>query len=277
MMTETRTFQLGDFEFATIRDFSRRRAPGDLVPEAAPDRLARAARDLGLDPQEIPFDNNNLLVRTGEQNVLFDGGWGTRSEPNRGRLLEGLEAIGLEPGDVDLLAITHGDRDHISGILDQDGQPVFPNARYVLWQGAWDYWTSREEIAGRPLEGVAFTGGTYTNIEDRLERVAADAEFLPGFQLIPAVGHRRDHVVYRITSRGQQLLHLGDAVIHPLVMAHRDWTSSFDSDPARAAEVKQRWLDWAAVEGALLFGTHFPFPAVGHVQQRSEGWQWLPM
>jgi glyoxylase-like metal-dependent hydrolase (beta-lactamase superfamily II) len=277
MTTETYTFQLGNFECVAIRDFSRSRVPGNLVPDAPADQLAQAARELDLDPQEIAFDNNGLLVRTGEQNVLFDAGWGTRSEPNRGKLLEGLQAIGLEPGNVDLLAITHGDRDHISGILDEEQQPVFPNARYVLWQGAWDYWTSTEPIAGRPLEGVAFTGSTYTSIEDKLERLPADAEFLPGFQLIAAVGHRRDHVVYRITSRGKQLLHLGDAAIHPLVMAHRDWTSSFDSDPARAAEVKQRWLDWAAAQGALLFGTHFPYPGVGRVRQRGEGWQWLPM
>jgi glyoxylase-like metal-dependent hydrolase (beta-lactamase superfamily II) len=276
-MTETYAFQLGDFECVANRDFSRLRVPRELIPNAPEDQLAEAARELDLDPQEITFDNNGLLVRTGEKNVLFDAGWGTRIEPNRGNLLDGLQALGIDPGDVDLMAITHGDGDHISGILDKEDRPVFPKARYVLWQGAWDSWMSPEDTADRPPQVVAFTTGTYKRIEDRLERVASDAEFLPGFQLIPAVGHRRDHVIYRITSRGEQLLHLGDAVIHPLVMAHKDWTASFDADPARAAKVKQRWLDWAAAEGALLFGTHFPFPGVGRVRQRGESWQWLPL
>ncbi len=109
------------------------------------------------------------------------------------------------------------------------------------------------------------------------ELVDASQEFLPGLQILPAVGHRHDHAVLKISSMGQQLLHLADAVIHPLFMAQPAWASTYDSVPDQALAVKKRLLDQAASEDALIFGAHFPFPGLGHVRQEEKGWQWLPV
>jgi glyoxylase-like metal-dependent hydrolase (beta-lactamase superfamily II) len=192
-------------------------------------------------------------------------------------LLRGLRAAGLEPRDIDNVVIAHADRDHIGGLLDKMDRPIFPNARYVLWQGAWDFWFSERDWTDWPEEYIAFVRSTYSRIEDRLELVPSEAEFLPGFQLIAAVGHRYDHIILRISSRGKRFLHIADAVVHPVALAHRDWYSCFDTEPEQAVRTKQWLLDWSAREESLVFGAHFPFPGLGALEQRDEGWQWLPV
>jgi glyoxylase-like metal-dependent hydrolase (beta-lactamase superfamily II) len=114
-------------------------------------------------------------------------------------------------------------------------------------------------------------------LEPRLRLVDADEEFLPGFQLLPAIGHRLDHVVLKIGSQREHLLHLTDAVIHPLFIEHRDWVSTHDSVPDLALAVKKRLLDRAASEKTLVFTAHFPFPALGYVRHAEKRWQWLPV
>ena len=94
------------------------------------------------------------------------------------------------------------------------------------------------------------------------------------FRLIPAIGHRCDHSVLNVFSSSDQLLHISDAVAHPLFLAQRGWYSTYDSDPAQAVITKQQLLDWCASEKALVVGAHFPFPGIGYVQQQDKGWRW---
>jgi hypothetical protein len=127
-----------------------------------------------------------------------------------------------------------------------------------------------------PEEKTEFVWDIYARIKDALTLVGPEEEFLPGFRSLPAAGHRVDHTVLKVSSLGDQLLHLSDAVAHPLFMAHHDWFSTYDADPAQAVLTKKRLLDWCATQRALVFGTHFPFPGLGYVRQNDEGWDWLP-
>jgi len=36
-------------------------------------------------------------------------------------------------------------------------------------------------------------------------------------------------------------------------------------------------MDKAAAEKALVFAFHFPFPGLGYIIQKEEGWQWQPI
>jgi glyoxylase-like metal-dependent hydrolase (beta-lactamase superfamily II) len=81
---------------------------------------------------------------------------------------------------------------------------------------------------------------------------------------------------YKISSQDEQLLHPADAVIHPVFMERREWVSTYDSMPDQALAAKKRLLDRAAAEEILVFGAHFPFPGLGYVRQRKNGWKWMP-
>ena len=76
----------------------------------------------------------------------------------------------------------------------------------------------------------------------------------------------------------EQLLYIGDTVLYPLHLEHPDWTPIYDIIPEEAAASKRRIFDRAAEEKALVMGQHFPpFPSLGYVVKKEEGWQWQPI
>jgi glyoxylase-like metal-dependent hydrolase (beta-lactamase superfamily II) len=73
------------------------------------------------------------------------------------------------------------------------------------------------------------------------------------------------------------LLHVADAVRHPVQMAHPDWNGSLDSFPAESVATRRRLLSQAAQDRSLLFAAHLPFPGVGWVEAKGDSWTWRPM
>jgi glyoxylase-like metal-dependent hydrolase (beta-lactamase superfamily II) len=286
MKDVTYSFDMGDFHCSVINDAFRAWTADDLIgPETSQEQLAQIARDFDLDLSKIPFPDNGLLINTSDKNVLIDVGSCKRPFPgdNEGKLLENLQSLGVNPGEIDVIIITHSDYDHIGGILDKEGQLEFPNAHYYLSAASWKYWSTSEgrsdiaALSGWSAERIDFVWGTYSTIQERLTIVDYEAEFLPGFRMYPAVGHRYDHDVLKIESAGEKLLHIADSLISPLFMAIPDWYYTWDHDPEKAIETKERILEWCASEGALVFAAHFPFPCLGTIQKQDGNWQWNPV
>jgi len=85
-------------------------------------------------------------------------------------------------------------------------------------------------------------------------------------------------MVVSFSSGDEQLLYIGDTVLYPLHLEHPDWTPIYDILPEKAAASKRRIFDRAAAEKAWVIGQHFsPFPSLGHVIKKGEGWQWQPI
>ena len=80
-----------------------------------------------------------------------------------------------------------------------------------------------------------------------------------------------------ITSSGEHLLHLADAVGHPILMEHPGWHWSYDAGPEQAEKDRRQLLNQAVTWQALVFGSHLPFPGIGRVIPRGEGWKWQPL
>ena len=60
-----------------------------------------------------------------------------------------------------------------------------------------------------------------------------------------------------INSGGQQALLTGDVAHHPCQMAHLDWSSTADSDPARSAATRRELFSRFADTPTLVIGGHF--------------------
>ncbi|MBC8508559.1 MAG: MBL fold metallo-hydrolase [Chloroflexi bacterium] len=276
MNTLTNHFNIGEHEGIVLNDYSDAHTADELIINPNIEELEQLAQEFAFSLNEIPVDYNNLLIQTGNQKVLVDAG----IPRPMGNLFKGLEELKIDPGDIDTVVITHSDMDHIGGILDEEGEISFPNSRYIMLEEYWQYWSSEERCAelarlnNWAKEKAEFAWETYSKIRDLMISVKPGEEFIPGFRLFPALGHRYDHSILKVTSSDELLMHISDAIAHPLFMAKQDWYSTYDANPAQVVETKKELLRICASENALVFGAHFPFPGLGYVQQDHDRWNW---
>ena len=89
--------------------------------------------DHHLPPDKMSISFTPVIVNTGKEVVMFDSGYGEeRRDKGAGKTAAALSAAGYKPDQIDVVVITHGHPDHVSGLM-EDGKAVYPNARYVTW------------------------------------------------------------------------------------------------------------------------------------------------
>jgi glyoxylase-like metal-dependent hydrolase (beta-lactamase superfamily II) len=180
-----------------------------------------------------------------------------------------------------MVILTHGHPDHIGGNTDVEGKPAFPNARYFMRKDEWDFWTSGE--AALKLDEhvkevlLGFAHKNLPPIQDRIDLVDHETEIVLGVRAVAAPGHTPGHMALAISSVGEQLLCISDAVLHPIHLEHPEWCAVVDSSPEQVVSTRHRLLNQAAAEKALVLAFHFPFPGLGHIIQKGQAWQWQPI
>ena len=80
-----------------------------------------------------------------------------------------------------------------------------------------------------------------------------------------------------ISSRGEELLYISDTVLHPIHLEHPEWCAAVDFAPDQVTATRHRIFNRAAAEKALVLAFHFPFPGLGYITQKGEGWEWQPI
>lgn len=283
MSAETHTFKVGDFTCTAINDgylpVEGAESVATFFAGASPEELARAfeKHNMQLDRMDIPCIC--LLIETGTHKVLIDNGSGPYFNAHLGKLLGGLKAIHISPAEIDTIILSHGHWDHIGGCMNQDGSPIFPNARYVMARGEWQYWAKDVDVAsyGAGASTIRFVRDNLLSIEGQLDLIEPDAEALPGITVLHAPGHTRHHVAIAATSRGAQLICLMDSTDSPIHVENPDWYLAWDQLPEAAPQTRRQLLRRAAEQNAIIHGFHFPFPGVGHIRQDGAGWRFEPL
>jgi glyoxylase-like metal-dependent hydrolase (beta-lactamase superfamily II) len=290
MSNETFQFETGKLECVAVSDGTLTYAPPTFPPPAtllftnAPrERLEQVLLEHKLQPEQwVEWTSPYicLVVNTGDHLILVDTGAGGLA-PTTGRLFQNLQTEGIAPEDIDTVILTHGHPDHIGGNTDAQGKPAFPNARYVMWKGEWDFWTS-EQAEQRLDEHVRelllkFACENLPPIQGQVELFDRETEIVPGIRAVAAPGHTPGHMALEISSEGEQLLCISDAALHPIHLEHPEWHAAVDFDPKQAVATRRRLLDRAASRKALVLAFHFPFPGLGRAVQKGEGWQWQPI
>ena len=255
--------KLGDFEITTLLAGTRTVPDphsifGLNVDEAT---FAQASAAAFLPADRAQFFFTPVLVNTGRELVLFDTGLA----PDQ--ITGALQAAGLTPADVDKVVITHAHPDHVGG-LRGGGGATFAEATHMIGRVEFDAWAAMDaghfEDKVRPLA-------------DRFERIGDGADVAPGITAMATFGHTPGHLAFVVESAGQRLLIGADFTNHPVwSLARPDWEVKFDMDKARAAATRRRVLDMLAAERMPFAGYHMPWPGVGYVERRGEGFGYVP-
>jgi glyoxylase-like metal-dependent hydrolase (beta-lactamase superfamily II) len=290
LKSEVYRFAVGTFNCTAVSDGTLTYSPPTFPPPAtflfanAPgEDLEHALREHDIQSEQwvewvSPYIC--LLVDTGKHRVLVDTGADALG-PNTGRLLENLKEEGIAPGDIDTVVLTHGHPDHIGGNTDLEGQVAFSNARFVMWKDEWAFWISEraelelDEHVKEPL--LTFSRKNLPPIQGRVDLVDGEMEIVPGIYAVAARGHTPGHMGLTVSSEGEQLVCVSDALLHPIHVEHPDWYSAVDLNPEQAVATRHRLLNYAATEKALVLAFHFPFPGLGYVVQKKETWRWQPI
>jgi glyoxylase-like metal-dependent hydrolase (beta-lactamase superfamily II) len=283
----TYRFQVGDFDCVAISDGSFAYAPplfplpADLLFVNAPkDRLAQTLPAHGLEMEEWKVWTSAytcLLVNTGSSRVLIDTGAGGLG-PKTGRLLENLASVGVDPGQIDLVVLTHGHPDHLGGNTDADGNILFPRADWMMSRAEWEFWMEGPAEAVLPEHSKAvLLGYARRNLEpikERLTLVTGEEEIQPGIWVVPAPGHTPGHIAVRIGSSPEELLCISDVVLHPLHVEEPEWFAVVDMLPDQLVAQRRALFARAAIAECQVMAFHFPFPGLGRVSPKGAGWRW---
>jgi glyoxylase-like metal-dependent hydrolase (beta-lactamase superfamily II) len=270
-------FKVGELDCLAISDGTYALAADRLFASAPEHELREALQRHGLKPDEVPVSEACLIVYAGEQLVLVDTGMGPDLSPTAGKLLQNLKAEDIDPGDIDLVVLTHCHGDHIGGLTDADGKLAYPIARYVMWKEGWEFWMSEQTRAEIQPDTAEFLDRKLLPIRDRLELLEEDGEIVPGIHALGAVGHQPGHMMAEISSGNEKLLYISDTLLHPLTLEFPEWYAVYDRRPEQAVAVRRELLKRAAAEGFLVHAFHFQFPGLGYIRGEGGAWRWEPV
>lgn len=264
-----RSFKLGGFGITTLLDGSlpRDNPKGIFAGGASDEDFARVSAENFIPADMAQFFFTPTLVDTGAELVLFDTGLG------QGGIVKALDAAGVSADAIDVVVITHMHPDHIGGMM-TDGAPTFPNARYVTGTTEYDFWSKAE--AGNRVGDLVKSN--VTPLAEKMTFVEPGGSVVSGVTAVDARGHTPGHMGYMLESDGQRLMLTADLANHYVwSFAHPEWEVMFDMDKAQATASRRDILGMLAADRVPMIGYHMPFPAVGYVETRGEGFRFVPV
>ncbi len=240
-------FTIGDLKLTIVTDghiyFKRNRpvlSPGISAEEV--EKVLQAQRvDKVLYENFLPVDKidaaiNVLMVKMKNDIILIDTGLGILGGADAGKLPDNLLSAGIRATDITAIVLTHAHMDHLGGILDKDGEYVFPNASIHMFRIEYDFWLSENPDFSRSKRNdnslaIQIARNTLSKIETKLQFFNDGDTLFDCMQVVSAPGHTPGHINLNLFSQGEELLHIVDtASSAELLFQHPEWGTELDTD-----------------------------------------------
>jgi len=237
-----------------------------------------------LPPDVLEWALNVVVVKSGDRTILIDAGLGADPDlnlPRAGRLIQRLEAAGIDLTSVTDVVLTHLHMDHIGGLLVGGVRDrLRPDLRIHLAAAEAEFWASPDfsRVSMPPGFPDALRRAAKRFLNEygsQLRPFETEYEVAPGLLVHRTGGHTPGHCVVRLASRGDRLTFAGDAVFQ-VGFEHPDWFNGFEHDPEEAARVRVSLLRELAANRESLVATHLSFPSVCHVAVDGDVFRWVP-
>jgi glyoxylase-like metal-dependent hydrolase (beta-lactamase superfamily II) len=264
-MEQPPKIQIGEFTVAFLTDGIWRNDGGCMF---------------GVVPRELwqrehPADDRNRirlnlvcpLILKGHEAIVVDTGIGNRLSATErkifdhgdGWLMDGLRLLGMEPGDVTHLLLSHLHFDHCGGIVRRQNSgglsATFPNARIFVQKGELE--VARNSTNERLRAAYRHVAECFEPVTGMLELMDGDVDLVPGVSAVVTGGHTDRHQVALVHSLGQCFMHLADIVPTRSHM-RGPWNQAYDLDALRTMEQKAHYLERAIAERWWVSFAHDP-------------------
>lgn len=257
-------FNVGDFRVTTLLAGSRpvEEPQGIFGMNVDADTFNAVSAENFLPTDMAQFYFTPTVVNTGSEVILFDTGL------NAGGITAALAAAGYAPEDITHVVLTHMHGDHIGGLTDDSGAATFANAAYITGQVEYDHWAAAEN------DGF---NAKVLPLAEKMSFIGDGASVTSGITSMETFGHTPGHMGYMLESGGEQLMLFADMANHYVwSLAYPDWEVRFDMDKAAAAATRRRVLGMLATDKIPFVGYHMPFPGLGYVATRDDGFRYVP-
>jgi glyoxylase-like metal-dependent hydrolase (beta-lactamase superfamily II) len=222
---------------------------------------------------------NAYLVETRGRRVLIDAGAGVHMGPNAGKMLDNLADVGIAPGNIDAIILTHCHPDHILGIVDKDWNAVFPNAELVVPELDEQFWLRGDpskidnEYQRVMTEQAQKAAGPYSG----RTRTISGGKVAPSVTMVPLPGHTPGHSGYMVEGGGKKLFLWGDIVHLPTFQPARpDAGLLFDVDLPLARETRKQTFERVIADGLEVGGGHLLAPGFARVERAGTVYRIVP-
>ncbi|MGY8711145.1 MBL fold metallo-hydrolase [Bradyrhizobium sp. 18BD] len=257
-----------------------------ILPAATDDEIRKLPwliPHFATEEGRLKMSIHSLVVETPTRRIVVDTGlgndkqgrgvptWNNRSTP----FLETMTAAGFPPESIDTVLCTHLHVDHVgwnTKLVQGQWVPTFPKARYLFGKTEYEYW---RDYTAEPDKIAVFNDSVKPVVDVGLnDLIPSDHRICEEISVIPTPGHSPGHMSVLIESGGEQGLLSGDVAHHPCQMAHLDWCSVVDSDPAQSAASRLKLFSRFADTPTLVIGGHF---SAGHIKRDGDAFRFVAL